>query len=245
MTGRREAARVWSISGVMELPLPDFASLTAGQGIAALEAKGWTQLSAGDWSWVLLSPGETQVARVSPWDAAYRLHAELCRRRPIRYVQRVDAILPLGAVGHVVVMERLWPAPDAEAAAFCVALGVESDSGWRPSESTETSAFDHDPALNDLRAHLRELERLGAALPFWGGFDTRPGNVMRDGDGVLKLVDPAFVSGPKIIAAIEGRDRSSLSKLPPGAVAAFFNIPPFKPGGGDELRVAAAEMGLL
>jgi hypothetical protein len=53
-----------------------------------------------------------------------------------------------------------------------------------------------------------------------------------------------FVAGPKIIAAIEARDAAALARLPPGALAAFFTIPPFKDGGG-ALADAAAEMGLL
>jgi hypothetical protein len=67
---------------------------------------------------------------------------------------------------------------------------------------------------------------------------------MQDEAGVLKLVDPAFVSGPKIIAAIEQRDRAALSRLPQGALVAFFQIPPFQ-SGGDELKAAAADMGFL
>src|SRR5262249_38079182 len=100
---------------------------------------GWTHLAKGDWSWVLLAPDETRVARVSPWDAAYLLHAERCLRHPIRHVQRIDAILPLGLLGHVVVMERLWPAPEDRAAALCGALGLTGgSSGWRAPAGLET-----------------------------------------------------------------------------------------------------------
>jgi hypothetical protein len=217
--------------------------MTAAQAIAALEAGGWTPLATGDWSWVLLSPGGTQVARVSPWDAAYRLHAELCRRRPIRHVQRIDALLPLGRLGHVILMERLWPAPEEDAAGFCAALDVAGDSGWRAPDGA-AGRLHAGLEIARLRDHLRSLGEAGAQLPFWGGFDVRPGNVMQDEEAVLKLVDPAFVSGPKIIAAIEQRDREALLQLPEGALAAFFQIPPFQPG-GEELKAAAAEMGFL
>jgi hypothetical protein len=67
---------------------------------------------------------------------------------------------------------------------------------------------------------------------------------MADASGRLKLVDPVFVAGPKSIAAIEARDRPALARLPPGALAAFFTIPPFTDGGG-ALREAAAQTGLL
>jgi hypothetical protein len=181
------------------------------------------------------------VARVSPWDAAYRLHAELCRRSPGPFFQRVDAILPLGPLGHVVVMERLFPAPEDRAAALCVAIGFGNDVDWRAPDGL---AADADPALEPVRAHLRALAEAGAVLPFWGGFDLRPGNVMMDAAGQLKLIDPVFVAGRKIVAAIEARDRDALARLPPGALAAFLTIPVFE-AGADELRAAVAAMGLL
>jgi len=194
---------------------------------------------------LLVSPDGAQAARVSPWDAAYRMHAELCRDAPNRFLQRVDAILPLGAVGHVVVMERLFPAAEDAAIRLCAALGLRGDSGWRPPDGLALGGLDRDPDIAALRERLAAAAADGAArLPFWGGYDIRPANVMADAAGALKLVDPFFVAGPKIIAAIVARDRAALARLPEGALAAFLTIPPFE-NGAEALREAAAEMGLL
>jgi hypothetical protein len=182
---------------------------------------------------------------VTPWDAAYLLHAELCRSAPNRYLQRVDAILPLGALGHVVVMERLYLPPEDAAARLCAAIGLRGDTGWKPPDGLDLGGLSADPHIVALRSRLSAAADQGAAtLPFWGGYDIRPGNVMADAAGALKLVDPFFVAGPKIVAAIVARDRAALHRLPEGALAAFFTIPPFASGAG-ELGEAAAEMGLL
>jgi hypothetical protein len=194
---------------------------------------------------VLASPTGEQAARVSPWDAAYRLHAERCLPARNPYLPRIDAIQPVGALGHLVLMERLYPAPEGEATALCAALVEAGDSGWRAPAGADVAQLAAGPAVAALRRHIRALDAEGArTLAFWGGLDVRPGNVMADAAGQLKLVDPVFVAGPKIIAAIEARDRAGLARLPAGALAAFFTIPPFADGAG-ALGEAAAEMGLL
>ena len=227
------------------LDLPDFSAATAARAIEALKRLGWPEIATGDWSWVLASPAGDQVARITPWDAAYRLHAERCRAARNPYLPRIDAIRPVGAHGHLVLMERPFPAPEDRAAALCAALVEAGDSGWRAPEGVDVAALRQDPDIAALRRHVLAMAEEGArTLPFWGGLDVRPGNVMADGAGQLKLVDPVFVAGPKIIAAIEARDRDALARLPPGALAAFFTIPPFRDGGGP-LAVAASEMGLL
>ena len=226
------------------MSLPDFRGLGAAGAIETLEGLGWTRSATGDWSWVLISPDGAQAARVSPWDAAYRLHAELCQSSRNPYLQRVDAILRLRAVGHVVLMERLYPAPEDIAAPFCAALAVTGDSGWQSPDGLDTSRYDDDPELDDLRQHLRQLNERGLSLPFWGGLDVRPGNVMADAEGGLKLIDPVFVAGRKIVEAIVAKDADALARLPPGALAAFLTIPVFDAGAAP-LRTACAEMGLL
>jgi len=194
---------------------------------------------------VLASPDGSQAARVTPWDAAYRLHAERCRAASNPYLPRIDAIAPVGSLGHLVVMERLYAAPEDRASALCAALVAQGDSGWRAPEGADTAALANEPAVAALRRHILALADEGArTLPFWGGLDVRPGNVMADAGGQLKLVDPVFVAGPKIIAALEARDRAALARLPKGALAAFFTIPPFKEGPG-ALGAAAEAMGLL
>ncbi|HEY5072700.1 MAG TPA: hypothetical protein VII63_11810 [Caulobacteraceae bacterium] len=193
---------------------------------------------------MLASPDGERVARVSPWDAAYRLHAELCRHSNNPYLQRVDAILPLGVCGHVVVMERLFSAREDRAAAFCVALGLANDVDWAPPANCDASAFAGQD-LAALRTLIGTLAAEGAAsVPFWGGLDVRPGNVMADAAGQLKLVDPVFVAGRKIAAAILARDRQKLARLPPGALEAFLTIPACV-GRAEDLRTVLIDLGLI
>ena len=161
------------------------------------------------------------------------------------YLPRIDAIRPVGPHGHLVLMERLHPAPEDRATALCAALVKTGDFGWGAPEGVDVAALAADPDVAALRRHVLALAEEGArTLPFWGGLDVRPGNVMADGTGRLKLVDPVYVAGPKIVAALKTHDRAALAKLPPGAIAAFLTIPPFAKGTG-ALGEAAHEMGFL
>ena len=221
-------------------------SHTAADARTVLEAAGWTLVGTGDWSWVYAAPEQDQVARVTPWDRAYRLHAETCRARPNKYLQRIDRIDDLRDGGHVVFMERLRPADVSRAAAFCVAVGLGNQSGYAlQAASEDVAAFDRDPELLALREIIRgAVEEGAAALPFWGGSDIRPGNVMADAAGGLRLIDPLFVAGKEIVAAILAGERDRLTAIPRGSLAAFLTIPVFTDG-APGLRQALLEMDLI
>jgi hypothetical protein len=226
---------------------PHFPSAqSAADARSALEAAGWSLIGTGDWSWAYASPDEPTVARVTPWDRAYRLHAETCRAHPNTYLQRIDRIVDLRDSGHVVFMERLWPADEARAAAFCVAIGLGNQSGYELQATPENVAvFERDPELLALREIVRGAVKKGAAsLPFWGGSDIRPGNVMADADGGLKLIDPLFVAGKEIVAAILAGERERLAAIPRGSLAAFLTIPVFEDG-APVLRKALIDMDLI
>lgn len=205
-------------------------SATAGEARALLEAAGWREVGVGDWSWVLADPSNTLAARVTPFDPAYRLHAQACLDGPPnRWLPRIDAILPLRREGYVVVMERLWPAEEASAEAFCGALGIFNDSGYAPpSDLPFPDADDH---LIALRARIRVLIDEGAGrFKLWGGSDIRPANVMADAEGRLKLVDPVFVRGLGIVEAVRDGRRDLLADFSREALEDFMTIPPFKAG---------------
>jgi hypothetical protein len=89
-------------------------------------------------------------------------------------------------------------------------------------------------ADEDLAARRARVARLiaqgGRRFKLWGGSDIRPGNVMADGGGRLKLVDPVFIRGLGIIEAIgEGR-RDLLADFSLEQLEDFMTIPPFQPG---------------
>jgi hypothetical protein len=227
------------------LPLID-AAMSAADARAVLERAGWRLVGTGDWSWVYADPSDEVAARVAPWDRAYRMHAELCLVHPNRYLQRIFRIDALRDGGHVVYMQRLWPADPARAEAFCVALKLGNDSGYElAAEPDGLAAFEADADLDSLRALVGDASARGAAeIPFWGGSDIRPGNVMADAAGQLKLIDPLFVSGPTIIAAIQAGQRERLAAIPRAALAAFLTIPAFDDG-AEPLRQALRDMDLI
>lgn len=216
---------------------------SAAQALALLSAAGWREVGTGDWSWVLADPHDRLAARVTPFDPAYLLHAQaILSGPPNRWLPRVDAILPLAGDGHVVVMERLWPAAEAEAEAFCAALGIRNDSGYQLREDLDFEAADEDLAL--LRERILRLSAEGARrYRLWGGSDVRPGNVMADGAGRLKLVDPVFLRGLSVLEAIQTGQGELLADFTRQQLEAFLTIPPFKPGPEtDEVRAKLASL---
>lgn len=206
------------------------ADASADQARGLLEDAGWRQIGLGDWSWVLADPTDTLAARVTPFDPAYRLHAQACLEGPPnRWLPRIDAILPLRRDGYVVIVERLWPANEAYAAAFCNALGIVNDSGYAPPPDLPFTETDDD--LTALRERLTALIREGAGrFRLWGGSDIRPGNVMADGQGQLKLVDPVFVRGLGIVEAVRDGRLDLLADFSREQLEDFMTIPPFTPG---------------
>lgn len=203
---------------------------TAAEARALLEAAGWRQVGVGDWSWVLADPSGAVAARVTPFDPAYRLHAQACLDGPPnRWLPRIEAILPLRRDGYVVVMERLWPADEERADAFCGALGIRNDSGYAPPGDLPFPEADDDLAA--LRTRILALIDDGARrFKLWGGSDIRPGNVMADAEGRLKLVDPVFVRGLGIIEAVRDGRSDLLADFSREVLEDFMTIPPFQPG---------------
>lgn len=199
---------------------------TAGEACEALREAGWREVGRGDWCWVFADPAGEVAARVTPWDRAYRLHVEICRRHAGNpFLQRIDGVTDLAAGGYVTFMERLWPPDEAQALALCHALGFGNDSGWDWTEKA-ASPFPETPALSELRAILAEEQAEGAAtLPFWSGSDISPKNVMADAAGQLKVIEAFFVSGWKIVEAIEAGAPDLPSKMTREELEAFFTIP--------------------
>jgi hypothetical protein len=222
------------MSSLPDLP-PDS---TAEVARACLERNGWRRIGAGDWSWTFAEPGGLSAARVTPFDPAYRLHAQACLEGPPnRWLPRMHALLPLRLDGYVTVMERLHPAPEPAALAFCVALGIPNHSGYDP-PADDPPLIHHDDDLAALRDRITSLMAVGArTFRLWGGSDIRPGNVMAAADGQLKLIDPIFIRGRAIVEAIIEGDTESLRDFTRSQLEDFLTIPIFIPGSEtDDLR---------
>ena len=149
-----------------------------------LLADGWNVCGVGDWATVWRSPDGTQVARISPFEPAYEVFVDLCRGlegHPL--LPRIDFDAPLPGGGRLTVLEFLLPVDAAEA------NGVVER--W-------AAALPDDP-VSEVRRKAEQLDADAAtSIPFWGGLDHNPGNVMRNASGDLKLVDLFYAAGLEI-----------------------------------------------
>ena len=126
------APRAHGVHAPLPAVIPDASRLapgsTADQARAIFSAAGWRTVGSGDWAWVLASPDGSLVARVTPFDPAFRLFADASLRGPSNpYLVRVDELLPLRRRGYVVVMERLHPADENRALRLAAALTVDPE----------------------------------------------------------------------------------------------------------------------
>jgi hypothetical protein len=212
--------------------------VTAEQTLKLLDQAGWRRIGIGDWSWVLADTSDAWAARVTPFDPAYRMHAEACLTGPTnRWLPDIATIIPLRRDGYVVVMERLYPADEEAASALCAALAIGNDSGYVLPPGMPLDAVT-DADLAALRARLLALLADGARrFQLWGGSDIRPGNVMADARGRLKLIDPIFLRGKAIVDALRDGRRDLLTDFSRCQLEDFLTIPFFQPGvETDELR---------
>lgn len=220
--------------------------MSAAEASALLQAAGWREIGRGDWSWAYGHADSPWAVRLTPFDPAYALFAQACLEAPDnRWLPRVKRIVPLRRRGYATVIERLWPAPQQLAAAFCAALGLPNHSGYEIQGDTEPfDPGDHDLVV--LRETVRRLIDVGAArFALWGGSDVRPGQIMADPRGQLKLLDPVFLRGPSIVAAIAAGRADQLSDFSREDLQDFLTIPAFEAGPGvQDLREQVARMNL-
>ena len=223
--------------------LPDLpAHATAHDARCAFDRAGWRLIGTGDWSWVFADPSETWAARVTPFDPAYRMFIEDCLGgAPNRFLPHIETVVPLARDGYVAVMARLHRASEDEAHRFCRALGLTNDSGYVP-PAGESMPDGSD--INHQRVPQLARQAAGAQrFALWGGSDIRPGNILADGHGQLKLIDPVVVRGRAIVAAIATGERDALQDFSRSQLEDFLTIPVFEPSAEtDALRRRVAEM---
>lgn len=181
--------------------LEELRGATHREAAGRLLAAGWDVCGVGDWAVVWRSPDGARVARVCAFEPAYGVFVRLCRTladHPMLPRIDFDAALPGG--GRLTVMEFLLPAagPDAERIV----------ARW-------DAALPTDP----VTAVRLEAERLDAEaraeVPFWGGLDRNPGNVMRRASGDLVLLDLFYAAGLEIYKVLLQDPAAIAAAFPP------------------------------
>lgn len=146
-----------------------------------LLADGWNVCGVGDWATVWRSPDGGWAARVSPFEPAYAVFVRLCRALPDHpLLPRIELDAPLEGGGRLTVMEHLAPTDQERAAAV-----------WKRWDEADPE----DPVAA-VRAAAERLDAEAAeAVPYWGGLDRNPHNVMATAAGELRLVDLFYAEG--------------------------------------------------
>ena len=211
-------------------------SITADEAREMLSAAGWAEVGSGDWACVLASPDGGVVARVTPFDPAFRLFADACLKVPSNpFLVRVDKLVPLRRQGYVVVMERLHPVDEDRARRLAAVLAAEPGAASAPPAGDE-SDLAVNPDVADLRGRIRELVAEGERrFRRWGGADIRPENIMQTIDGQLRVTDPVFVRGLDIFEAIRDGHADQLTDFSCADLQDFLSIPAFPPGPETEM----------
>ncbi|MEU4198014.1 hypothetical protein AB0E69_39390 [Kribbella sp. NPDC026611] len=118
----------------------------------------------------------------------YEVFVGLCRSLAgSALLPTIEFDAPLSGGGRLTVMEFLRPAEVAEVEAVL--------KRWYAGESG-------DP-VSAVRAEAERLDRVWAdVIPYWGGVDLNPANVMLDLTGQIKFVDLFASAGHKMFAAL-------------------------------------------
>lgn len=180
-------------SGLARSDLTEMPSWRSARDAAA--TAGWSLLATGDWSWVYGHPRREVVWRITPFDPAFDLFAELCRTETSPHLPTLVATHQHGSGGTSTIMERLLP------------VSTETAEGW---------LADLGAAKTGELARVRDLLERAAAttdLPLFAGLDTSPANVMRrPADHALVFIDAFWVNGRELLDLI-GNDPAAAVRL--------------------------------
>jgi hypothetical protein len=146
------------------------------------------------------------------------------------YLPALLEVCELVGGGELVITPWLEPVEERDAAELAANLGFATAAGTQPGSHAESFADrDQTPALRELRQILLQLVAEGErALPFFGGVDLHAANIRRDAHGQLKLIDPIFVAGREITAALHREPAAVARRLPPADLRAWLQIACFE-----------------
>ena len=173
------------LPGIPDLP---WVSLSHRQVLAELATEGWVPCGVGDWAVALRSPEGTVVARVCPFDPAYKAFVDLCREcAGNRWLPRIDLAADLDGGGSVVFLEYVAPVGHPVVKEFA--------EQWR------TRAADPEFQEVSRAAQLIDAE-YEKSTPWWGRCDLDDAHIFRAAGGRLVLIDVFCMAGGELYQAI-------------------------------------------
>src|ERR1700683_1591772 len=162
--------------------------LSHRQILAELISQGWVPSGAGDWAVALRSPGGTVIARVCPFDPAYRAFVDPCREcAGNRWLPRVELAAGLEGGGSVVFLE--FAAPADSALARQVAAQWQAGAGDAEFRKVRRTA-------GMIDAEYRK------STPWWDGLDLNEAHIRTAADGRLVLIDIFCMDGASLYGKI-------------------------------------------
>lgn len=204
-----------------------------GQVRRELVDSGWSLAARGDWAWVYRSPDGTKAARLCPYDPAHRLFLRCCERYAgDPFLPTLLEVRELLGGGYLSVTPWLDEVSEPEADELAARLGYPLKAherlGAARVHQLEAEGA-RDPALRDIRRILDELvANAQRSLPFFGGADLRAPNVRKTSEGQLQLIDPIFVAGREIIAALRRDAMAVAQRISVADLHAFLRLPCFE-----------------
>ena len=190
---------------------------------------GWAPCGAGDWAIALRAPDGSAAARISPFDPTGPYAAALYRQGAhSRQVPALFAHRRLAGGGDLQILEWLQPVPHSEAAAFHQAI------------------IDRVPPVAELADIIDRLhQQARQELPWCGGLDHNPANVMRAADGRLVVLDLFYADGANLYEIAFANPDLVVARIPEAERRFMTEIPlaasgPWEPGAQEVIRSALA-----
>ena len=175
-------------AGLPGIPGLPWVSLSHRQVLAELATEGWVPCGVGDWAVALRSPEGTVVARVCPFDPAYKAFVDLCREcAGNRWLPRIELAADLDGGGSVVFLEYVAPVGHPVVKQFA--------EQWR------TRAADPEFQEVSRAAQLIDAE-YRKSTPWWGRCDLDDAHIFRAAGGRPVLLDVFCMAGTELYDAI-------------------------------------------
>ena len=162
--------------------------LSHRQVLGELVNAAWVPSGAGDWAVALRSPDGSHIARVCPFDPAYRAFVDLCRQcAGNRWLPEIELAADLEGGGSVVFLEFAAPVDHA--------LTRQVAAQWRAGAG--------DAELGEVRSAARVIDaQYRKSTPWWDGLDLNEAHIRRAADGRLVLIDIFCMDGASLYREI-------------------------------------------